>query len=64
MLQAGILIKNVTFYGAGMCIYCVFRKNMIQVRGDSPAAKLSISRRTVTMNGVQALNSNLKIMNW
>ena len=31
------------FQRAGMRIYCAFPENMIPIRGDSPAAKLSIS---------------------
>ena len=48
----------VTFYGSGMRIYCAFRENMIQIRGDFCVAKLSISPRIVTMSGSQAVNSN------
>ena len=48
----------ITFRGSGMRIYCAFRENMIQIRGDSPAAKLSISPRIVTMGGSRAVNNN------
>ncbi len=43
--------EKVTIHGSGMRIYCAFRMNMIQVRGDFSRAKLSISPRTVTMSG-------------
>jgi hypothetical protein len=43
--------EKVTIHGSGMRIYCAFRMNMIQVRGDFCRAKLSISPRTVTMSG-------------
>ncbi len=32
--------NKVTVYGSGTRIYCVFRENMIQVRGDYCEAKL------------------------
>jgi hypothetical protein len=41
-----------------MRIYCAFRENMIQIRGDFPAAKLLISPRIVTMGGSRAVNNN------
>ena len=41
-----------------MRIYCAFRENMSQVRGDFCVAKLLISPRTVTIHGLQAVNSN------
>ncbi len=46
-----LLPTFVTIHGSGMRIYCTFRMNMIQVRGDFCRAKLSISPRTVTMSG-------------
>lgn len=47
---------NCYFLWGRHVLYCVFRKNMIQMRGDFCTAKSSTSPRTVTVNASEAVN--------